>query len=69
MLDHLRRKMELSVAEVGDQDAWQRSVIGLAVVAPQAGRLDDIVEGIRRWALSLEDAEMVKLDVGHVEMS
>ncbi len=69
MLDHLRRKMELSVAEVGHQDAWQRSVLGLAVVAPQAGRLDEIVEGIRRWALSLEDAEMVELDVGHVEMS
>jgi uncharacterized protein YlxP (DUF503 family) len=69
MLDHLRRKMELSVAEVDFQDAWQRSALGVAVVAPQAGRLDEIVEGVRRWALSLEDAEMVELSIGHVEMS
>jgi hypothetical protein len=38
------------------------------VVAPQAGRLDEIVERIRRWALDLDDAELVEIDIGHVEM-
>jgi uncharacterized protein YlxP (DUF503 family) len=68
LLDHLRRKMELSVAEVGQHDAWQRSVLGLAVVAPQAGRLDELIESIRRWILDRPDIEVVALDVGHVEM-
>ena len=61
--------MELSASEVGHHDAWQRTSIGVAVVAPQAGRLDEIVERIRRWALELDDVELVDIDIGHVEMS
>ncbi len=68
LLDHLRRRMELSASEVDHHDVWRRTAIGVAVVAPQAGRLDEIIERIRRWALELEHAELVELEVGHVEM-
>jgi uncharacterized protein YlxP (DUF503 family) len=68
MVDHLRRRMELSVAEVEFHDAWQRTALGVALVAPQAARLDELVESLRRWALGLADAELVDLDVGHLEM-
>lgn len=68
ILDHLRRRMELSASEVDHHDVWQRTGVGVAVVAPQAGRLDEIVEGIRRWALALDDVELVAFDIGHVEM-
>lgn len=68
MLDHLRRRMEFSASEVDGHDVWQRSVLGVAVVAPQAGRLDEVVEQIRRWALDLAEAEFVAIEVGHVEM-
>ena len=68
LLDHLRRRMELSASEVDHHDAWQRTSIGIAVVAPQAGRLDEIVERIRRWALDLGDAELVDIDIGYLEM-
>ena len=68
VLDHLRRKMNLSVSEVDHQDAWQRAALGVAVVAPQAAQLDQVVESIRRWALELLDLELVDLETGHVEM-
>ena len=68
LLDHLRRRMELSASEVDHHDAWQRTSIGIAVVTPQAGRLDEIVERIRRWALDLGDAELVDIDIGYLEM-
>lgn len=68
LLEHLRRRMELSASEVDHHDAWQRTAIGVAVVAPQASRLDEILERIRRWALDLADAELVGFEVGHVEM-
>ena len=68
LLDHLRRRMELSASEVGQHDLWQRTTIGIAVVAPQAGRLDEIIERIRGWALDLDEAELVEFDVGHLEM-
>lgn len=67
VLDHLRRRMELSVAEVDHHDAWQRTAIGIAVVAPQAGRLDEIVERIRGWLLALDDVEVVDVEISHLE--
>jgi uncharacterized protein YlxP (DUF503 family) len=59
--------MELSVSEVGHHDAWQRSAIGVAVVAPQAGRLDEVVEGLRRWFLAQDDVELVDFEISHLE--
>lgn len=67
-LQFLRRTLELSTAEVGYHDAWQRSTVGVAVVAPQAGRLDEIIERIRRWSLEQPDVEVVGFSIGHVEM-
>ncbi len=67
IVDHLRRRMELSVAEVDHQDSWQRATLAVAVVAPQAGRLDELIEGIRRWALDLAEAELVGLETAHLE--
>jgi uncharacterized protein YlxP (DUF503 family) len=68
MVDHLRRRMELSVAEVDHQDAWQRTALGIAVVAPQASRLDTIVDSLRRWAIEQREAVFIDLEVGYVEM-
>lgn len=67
ILDHLRKRMELSVSEVDHHDAWQRSAIGVAVVAPQAGRLDEVVEGLRRWFLAQDDVELVDFEISHLE--
>lgn len=67
VLAHLRQRMELSVSEVGSQDAWQKATVGIAVVAPQAHRLGEIIEGVRRYALGLDDMEMVHCDVFHLE--
>jgi uncharacterized protein YlxP (DUF503 family) len=67
VLDHLRKRMELSVSEVDHHDAWQRAAIGVAVVAPQAGRLDEVVEGLRRWFLEHDDLELVDFEISHLE--
>lgn len=68
VLEHVRKRLDLSAAEVGHQDSWQRSAVGIALVAPQAARLDELVESVRRWALSLHDVELIEFAVGHVEM-
>jgi len=67
ILDHLRRKMELSASEVDHQDSWQRSVLGVAFVASQAGRLDEVIEGTKRWFLALDDVEVVDFVVSYLE--
>lgn len=68
ILFHLRRRLEMSASEVDHHDAWQRTALGVAVVAPQAGRLDEVVERLRGWLLALDDVELVAFDITHLEL-
>ncbi len=50
--EKLRQEFNLSVAEVEDNDLWQRATLGLAVVANEGGFADEVlakaVETIKR---------------------
>jgi hypothetical protein len=63
------RAMELSVSEVDHQDTWQRATLGVAVVAPQAGRLDEVVATVQRSLLEDPTIEVIEMDVTHMEVS
>ena len=39
----LRDKFNLSVAEVGDQDLWQKAVLGLACVANESAHVNQVL--------------------------
>jgi len=41
--DRLRQEFNLSVAEVEDNDLWQRATLGLAAVANEAGFVDEVM--------------------------
>jgi uncharacterized protein YlxP (DUF503 family) len=45
---HLRQRMGASVAEVGHQDAWQRSTLAVAVAGASPARCDDAADAIER---------------------
>jgi hypothetical protein len=62
------KAMELSVSEVNHQDAWQRATLGVAVVAPQAGRVDEIVALVQRSLLDDPTIEVIEMDVTHMEV-
>jgi hypothetical protein len=42
--DRLRDKFNLSVAEVGEQDLWQKAVLGLACVANETRYVNQVLE-------------------------
>jgi uncharacterized protein len=63
------RAMELSVSEVDHQDTWQRATLGVAVVAPQASRLDEVVATVQRTLLEDPTIEVIEMDVTHMEVS
>ena len=67
VMDHLRRRLELSAAEVDRHDAWQRSTIGVALVDGQAGRLDERIERLRGWFLGQDDVELIVFEIAHME--
>src|SRR6266545_2418443 len=64
IVDGLRHRFRLSVAE--DQDRWQRAVIGVAVVAESARRLDEIIEAVERFVARAAAVELV--DMSRLEL-
>lgn len=66
-LEQLRRLASLSVAEVGHHDAWQRAAIGVAIVAPDSGSLERLIEKVARFWDDRIDVEVVEMRVGHME--
>jgi len=42
--DRLQQKFNLSVAEVGEQDLWQKSVLGLACVANDGRYVNQVLD-------------------------
>ena len=66
-LDRLRRLASLSVAEVGGHDYWQRGTLGVAIVAPDAGHLDSLIDRVRRYFDGQVDIELVDLAISYLE--
>jgi uncharacterized protein YlxP (DUF503 family) len=66
-VERLRRLASLSVAEVDGQDYWQRSTLGVAIVAPDAGHLDSLIDRVQRYVDSQVDIELVDLAVSYLE--
>jgi uncharacterized protein YlxP (DUF503 family) len=57
--DRTRRKFNVAIAEVGDQDAWQQAVIGFAVVANEKGFVESMVAKITSFIESLAIAKII----------
>ena len=47
----LTKRFGASVAEVDDQDLWQRATLAAGLVSRTAGELDHTVDGIERYLL------------------
>jgi len=58
VVEGLRRRFALSVAEAGYQDTWQRALIGVAVVSGSHGHAAEIVDTVERWIWSRPDVEV-----------
>jgi uncharacterized protein len=45
----LNRRFGASVAEVGDQDLWQRATLAAAVVSRSAADVEHVADGLERY--------------------
>ena len=60
------REFNVSIAEVDDQDMWQRAVLGVACVSSSAGYAHGLMERVVQW---IEDKRPdVVLLAYHIEM-
>jgi hypothetical protein len=57
--DRVQARLRVSIAEVGGLDEHQRAVLGVAVVARDASRCDELLAVAAAMAGGLRDAELV----------
>ena len=48
LLAEVRRRFDVSVAEVGDQDLFRRAVIGVALVSGEASHCREVLDSVER---------------------
>ena len=57
----------VSVSEVDHHDAWQRTTIGVALVASQHGHLERIIQTVQRMLLDDPEFELLEMGVAYLE--
>lgn len=65
----LRNRLNVSVAEIGGQDTWQRAVLGIATTASSAPHARGVLEGALRFIDELHLAEITGSDIELLEMN
>ena len=63
ILGKVRSKFDLSIAEVDDQDKWQRCSIGYAVVTNEAGHAHSMLQNVADYVEGLHLAEVTDYNI------
>ncbi|MCK5505284.1 MAG: DUF503 domain-containing protein [Thermodesulfovibrionia bacterium] len=59
LIDRIKNKFNVSIAEVDANDLWQRSVIGIAYVANGTVIINKVFEKIRSVVLNTHSVELI----------
>lgn len=66
IVDGLRHRFRISVAEVDHHDQWQRSAIAVAVVAESDGRLRELLDAAERFVAAAPDIELIDIETAEL---
>ena len=50
--DRLKNRFNISIAEVDDNDLWQRATLGVAIVANEQVFIDQVLESVENYIAS-----------------
>ena len=67
MIAELRKRFGVSVAEVDHQELWQRTTLGIAVVAPQAGQLRRLAHSLEKYFEQLDAVLLLRMTISYLE--
>ena len=59
LIDRIKNKFNVSVAEVDAQNLWQRSVIGIAYVSNETVMINKVFEKIRTQVIDTHSVELI----------
>ena len=60
IVEGLRHRFAVAAAEVDHQDQWQRTVIGVAVVASSPRHVVEVLDEVERFVWSRPDIEVLE---------
>lgn len=67
IVDGLRHRFKVSVAEVDHHDRWQRASIGVALVSGSEGHLREVLESVERFVDSAAGVELIDVETTWLE--
>jgi uncharacterized protein YlxP (DUF503 family) len=67
IVDGLRHRFRVSVAEVDHLDQWQRCAIGVAVVSGSHGGVVSQLDSVERFIAAAPGVELVDIDTSWLE--
>jgi uncharacterized protein YlxP (DUF503 family) len=67
LIAELRKRFGVSVAEVDHQELWQRTTLGIAVVAPQAGQLQRLAHSLEKYFEQLDTVLFLHMTISYLE--
>jgi uncharacterized protein YlxP (DUF503 family) len=67
IVDGLRHRFKISVAEVDHHDQWQRAAIAVAVVAGTDSQLRDVLASVERFVVAAPDVELLDVETAWLE--
>ena len=67
IVDGLRHRLRVSVAEVDHQDTWQRAAIAVAVVAESDGHLREVLTTVERLIAYAPGVELLDVETAWLD--
>jgi uncharacterized protein YlxP (DUF503 family) len=69
VVEGMRRRFQVSAAEVGEQNTWQRAALGVAVVASSESHARDVCDQVERFVWSFPEVEVLRIDRHWLEVA
>ncbi len=67
IVEGVRRRFRVAVAEVEHQDQWQRARLGVATVGASEHHARDVIDEVERWIWSQPGVDVLSMDRSWVE--
>ena len=62
IVDGLRNRFDVSVAEVAHHDTWQRCELGVALVSGDIAMIEKLADQVERFVWQASDTEVLQVD-------
>jgi uncharacterized protein YlxP (DUF503 family) len=67
IVDGLRHRFPVSVAEIDHQDQWQRAAIGVAVIGSSEHQVRDVLASVERFVVAAADIVLIDVETAWLE--